>query len=255
MNELKLSAQLYTLRDFTKTPTQFKETLYKIKNIGYKSFQYSGVGFSNPQFVRDCLDETGLVLSATHTSVDRLQSDLDNVIKEHKLWNCKYIGIGMMPPQYQKNEQTVMEFAKDFSQIGKILKANDLTLIYHNHDFEFQKYNNRLIMDILIEESDNRYFDFEIDTYWVQSGGANPVDWIYKLNNRMEYIHFKDIGMSNRNQIFKPIGQGNLNWNEIIKACRETNIKWVAIEQDTCEGSPFDALKISYNNLYNKYEF
>ncbi|MBN2851654.1 MAG: sugar phosphate isomerase/epimerase [Clostridia bacterium] len=255
MKDLNLSAQLYTLREYTKTEEDFKNTLYKIKEIGYQSFQHSGAGFSNPAFVAKCLKETGLVLSATHTSPDRLLKDLPAVIDEHKQWNCEFVGIGMMPEAYRENEQSVISFARQFSEVGQQLKESGLTLIYHNHHFEFMKYNGRLIMDILLEESDKRYFDFEIDTYWVQAGGANPVEWIYKVNNRMKYIHFKDMGINVSTQVFKPVGEGNLNWPAILKACRETDVRWCAVEQDICEGSPFDALKTSYDHLMNRYHF
>jgi len=255
MKNLNLSAQLYTLRDFTKTKGDFKKTLLKLKEIGYKSFQYSGVGFNDSNYVKECLDETGLILSATHTSPDRLNNNLEEVIAEHKLWSCEFVGIGMMPEEYRNSEANVTKFAKHFSVIGEKLKAEGLTLVYHNHNFEFQKYNNKLIMDILLEQSDERYFDFELDTYWVQAGGANPIDWIYKVNKRMKYIHFKDMGVKDFNPIFKPIGEGNLDWNGIIEACRKTQVQWCAIEQDICESSPFEALKISYDNLYNKYNF
>lgn len=255
MKNLNLSAQLYTLRDFTKTKDDFKKTLLKIKEIGYQSFQYSGVGFNDPAYVAKCLRETEMILSATHTNPGRLLDDLSAVIDEHKSWNCEYVGIGMMPESYRTSEKGIIDFARQFSEVGQKLKENGLTLVYHNHHFEFMKYNGRLIMDILLEESDQRYFDFEIDTYWVQAGGANPVDWIYKVNNRMQYIHFKDMGINNSTQVFKPVGEGNLDWPSILKACRETDVRWCAVEQDTCEGSPFDALKASYDNLMDKYDF
>ncbi len=254
MDKLRLSAQLYTLRDFTKNKSDFLETLHKVAAIGYDSFQYSGVGFDDATYVKKCLDESQLILSATHTSPDLLKNNINKVINDHHLWNCKYVGIGMMPESYRLNEKGIIEFAKEYSEVGAKLKENGLKLVYHNHDFEFQKFNGRLIMDILLEESDSTCFDMELDTYWVQAGGGNPEEWIRKVNGRMEYIHFKDMAMNGRDQIFSPIGEGNLSWDSIIKACRETSVKWIAVEQDICEGSPFDALATSYNNLINRYK-
>ncbi|MBN2557828.1 MAG: sugar phosphate isomerase/epimerase [Clostridia bacterium] len=253
MRDIRISAQLYTLRDYTRTLPGFRDTLLKIKDIGYKSFQYSGAGPLDPGDVRKCLDETGMIMSATHTAPERLQSDLANVIREHRLWECRYAGIGMMPAEYRDDFDGIVRFAHEFSEIGRKLKKEGLRLVYHNHDFEFQKYNDRLIMDILMDETDPDAFDFEIDTYWVQSGGGDPVDWIYKLDGRMQYIHFKDMAMSGRKQVFAPVGEGNLNWEKIITACEETAVEWCAVEQDTCEISPFECLRQSYENLTIKY--
>jgi len=248
-----ISAQLYTLRNYTKTPEDFLKTLVKIKEIGYKSFQLSGAGPMEPAYIRKCLDQTGLVMSATHTAPQRLRDDLPNVIAEHRLWGCEFVGIGMMPEEYRDDYEGIVRFSREFNEIGKKLKASGLTLIYHNHDFEFQKYDDRLIMDIMMDETDPSAFEFEIDTYWVQSGGADPVDWIYKLDGRMRYIHFKDMAMDGRKQIFAPVGEGNLNWEKIITACEETKIKWCAIEQDTCRINEFEALRQSYENLTVRY--
>ncbi|MBN1624439.1 MAG: sugar phosphate isomerase/epimerase [Clostridia bacterium] len=253
MRNFKISAQLYTLRKYTQTPEGLLDTLKKIKEIGYKSFQLSGAGPMDPAYIRKCLDETGLVMSATHTSPQRLKEDLDSVIREHKLWNCEFVGVGMMPEEYRDDYAGIVRFSHEYDEIGRKLKANGLTLIYHNHDFEFQKFDDKLIMDILMDETNPRSFEFEIDTYWVQSGGGNPEDWIYKMDGRMRYIHFKDMAMDGRKQIFAPVGEGNLNWEKIITACEETKVEWCAIEQDTCMGNEFDALRQSYENLTITY--
>jgi sugar phosphate isomerase/epimerase len=104
-------------------------------------------------------------------------------------------------------------------------------------------------MDILFSETDPEYFGFEIDTFWIQSGGANPVEWIYKVNGRMDVVHFKDMAIKEDQQIFAEIGEGNLNWDAIVKACRETGVKWYAIEQDKCLRDPFDSLTMSLKYL------
>src|SRR5699024_3238669 len=146
-------------------------------------------------------------------------------------------------------KKDVLEFAKRASRVAKILADNDLKFIYHNHAFEFAKFDGKTIMDILLEETDEN-FGFEIDTYWVQAGGANPTDWIYKVKGRMEVVHFKDMGMDyENNQIMAEVGEGNLNWQDIIKACNETGVEWAPVEQDICQRDPFDSLEISINNL------
>ena len=105
-------------------------------------------------------------------------------------------------------------------------------------------------MDILLTESDPEAFDFEIDTYWVQLGGANPVDWIHKVAGRMKVVHFKDMAVDpDRKPIMAEVGEGNFNWQAIIDACKETGVEWCAVEQDICSRDPFESLAISLNNL------
>ncbi len=246
-----LAAQLYTLRDFLKTPEDIKVSLKKVAEMGYSSVQVSGLGPIEPSKLMDMTTELGLSICATHIPYQRFIDDLKNVIKEHHLYGCRNVGLGAMPDTL-RNEDGYHKFAKEFNEIGKELSKNDLHFVYHNHNFEFEKFHGKTGMDILLDETSPEYFHFLMDTYWVQAGGADPVRWIYKLKGRMDVIHFKDMGIHHGQQTFFEIGAGNIEWAPIIQACRDTNIRWIAIEQDTCLDNPFKSLETSYEFLKDK---
>lgn len=250
MSKPVVAAQLYTVREFTKTPEDLEKTAKKIKEIGYNAVQVSGIGPMEPERVKEIMDKEGLKICATHVGFNLLQEDLDAVIRQHKLWDCKYVGVGAMPREYQDSKEGYVKFAKEASEIARKLADEGLSFIYHNHHFEFMKFDGVTGMDILLNESDPEVFGFEIDTYWIQAGGANPVDWIYKVEGRMKVVHFKDMGISNERQaIMTEVGEGNLNWEAIIKACQDTRVEWAAVEQDICQRDPFESLAISLKNL------
>jgi sugar phosphate isomerase/epimerase len=245
-----IAAQLFTLREFTKTPEGLLHTFQRVKELGYNAVQVSGIGPIKPKFVKEAADLAGLTICATHIGFDRLTNELDQVVSQHKLWNCDYVGIGSMPESYRYDGEGYQKFAEEASHYGRLLKEHGLTLIYHNHNFEFKKYGNRTGIQILFEESDPAAFQFELDTYWVQAGGADPIEWIKKVKGRMEVVHFKDMALGDQCQpIMAEVGEGNLNWKGIIEACQEIGAKWCAVEQDICQRDPFEALSISRNNL------
>jgi sugar phosphate isomerase/epimerase len=245
-----IAAQLYTVRDFIKTPQQVAASFKRIKEIGYNAVQVSGIGPVDNQFVKDTADLEGLTICATHIGFDRLRDDMDGVISQHKLWNCKYVGIGSMPEVYRGDKEGYIRFAKEASEYGRVLAQHGLTLIYHNHNFEFRKFDDKTGMELLFEESDPKAFHFEIDTYWVQAGGGDPVAWIKKMQGRMAVVHFKDMAIGeNSKQIMAEVGEGNLNWRDIITACSEIDAEWCAVEQDICQRDPFESLAISKKNL------
>lgn len=245
----QVAAQLFTLRDFMQTPDDIKKSLKKVKDIGYKAVQVSALGPIDPKLLKEMTDELGLIICVTHMPYDRFKMDLDNLIKEHKIWECTNMGIGSMPEKFRYGRSGFEQFIEEFSEIGEKLSDNGIRLVYHNHKFEFEKFDGETGMDILLNNSDPAYFDFEIDTYWVQAGGADPVEWIDKVNGRMEVVHLKDMMIKNDEQIFAEIGQGNLNWTRIMDACKMAGVKWYAVEQDSCLGDPFGSLKISFEYL------
>ena len=86
-------------------------------------------------------------------------------------------------------------------------------------------------------------------------GGINPVDMIYKLKGRIMAVHFKDFAIYTdgwQAPAMAEVGQGNLDWDAIIRACEETGVKWALVEQDICKRNPFDSLKMSYDYLAKK---
>ncbi|WP_192700713.1 sugar phosphate isomerase/epimerase family protein [Paenibacillus sp. OAS669] len=251
MSRLRIAAQLYTLREFLKTPEDIASTLKKVKEIGYNAVQVSGVGPIDNEALKELADREQLAICATHIGYQDLANNLDSVIQKHKLWGCQYVGLGGLPQEYRTSAQGYAEFAKIASEIGRKLKAAGLTFIYHNHSFEFAKFDGRTGMDILFEESDPSAFDFELDVYWVQAGGADPVEWIRKVNGRMKVVHLKDMAvMGDREQRFAEVGEGNMNFKSILTACNEIGVEWGAVEQDQCYGrNPLESLAISFNNL------
>ncbi len=249
MSKSVIAAQLYTLRDYLKTPEDIAKTLKKVKEMGYNAIQGSGMGPIEPTLLKEIVDKEQLTICVTHMPFDRLKDDLDAVIQEHKLWNCKYVGLGSMPPQYRESKDGYMKFIKEISEIAKKLYDNGLQFVYHNHKFEFEKFDGLTGMDILFNETDKKEFGFEIDTYWVQAGGADPVEWIKKVKGRMGVVHFKDMTIVKNEQTMAEVGEGNLNWPAIIQACKETGVEWYAVEQDICQRNPFESLAISLKNI------
>ncbi len=248
-----LAAQLYTIRQFTQTAESFAESMQKIRAIGYRAVQVSGIGPIAPEAVKQITDANGLEICITHIGYDNLWNDTQAVIAMHKLWNCKNAAIGSLPGSYRSGEEGFRRFAREASEVGRRFANAGMTFSYHNHSFEFMKFGEKTALDILYEESDPRYLMAEIDTYWVQHGGGNPAAWIRKMKNRLPVVHLKDMAIQieegEAQQVMAEIGEGNLDWPEILTACKEAGVEWYAVEQDICQRDPFDSLRISYQNL------
>ncbi|WP_262682930.1 sugar phosphate isomerase/epimerase family protein [Paenibacillus baimaensis] len=248
---MKMAVQLYTLREFLQTPADIETTLRKVKQMGYNAVQVSGLGPIDPGALKEMTDREDLEICATHIHYDDLAEKLDDVIEKHLLWDCKYVGIGAMPQELRYTKEGYLTFAKWASNVGQQLQSAGLKFIYHNHNFEFAKFNGTTGMEILIEETDPSV-DFELDVYWVQAGGADPVEWIRKVNGRMKVVHLKDMTVtSDREQRYAEIGEGNMDFVRILDACKEIGVEWGAVEQDQCYGSnPFECLQRSWHKLH-----
>jgi len=248
MTATKIGAQLYTLRDYMKTPQDIAKTLHELKKIGYQAVQVSGIGPIEPKELKKILDGEGLLACATHTGYKRLLEDIEAVIEEHKILGASHVACPGLPSELH-NGEGYKKVAKELSQAGKILKENGLTLSYHNHHIEFEKYGDKVGLEILFDESDPEYLQAEIDTYWVQYGGGDPAAWCRRLKGRLPLLHLKDMGVKEGKQIMTEVGEGNLNWEAILNACEEAGTQWYLVEQDVCQRHPLESLKISLENM------
>lgn len=246
----QVAAQLYTVREFMKTPADIAASLRKIKQIGYPAVQLSGLGpISEAELVK-LLKDSGLVACATHESGDEILNRPQAVAEKLKALGCMQTAYPYPSGVKMDTLDDVKTFAKQLNAAGKVLREAGITLSYHNHSIEFRRLQGKLFLDVIYAETDPRNLQGEIDTYWVQHGGGDSEDWCRKLRGRLPLLHMKDYGVNEKSQpTFFEIGYGNLNWKPIVAAADEAGCEWYIVEQDTCAGDPFDSLKMSFEYI------
>ena len=104
MAKPKAGAQLFTVREFTKTIEDVAETLKKVAAIGYTEVQVSGFGPMDMKEVGKLAKDNGLKVAATHTGWPRFLKELDAVIEDHKALGCDHPAVGGVPGEYRTAE-------------------------------------------------------------------------------------------------------------------------------------------------------
>ena len=249
-----LGAQLYTVCKFTQTLEDFEQTIKKVAAIGYTAVQISAIGPIDPKDVARVCQDNSIIVAGTHMGWDRFLNETDTVIEEHLTWGCKHAAIGGLFGEDWVGLDAVKRFVDQLGPIAEKLAAAGLDFSYHNHNHEFVKYDGKLWLEALYETAPAEMLKAEIDTYWIQAGGGNPAAWVRRYPNRQPLLHLKDMMITeDRQQKFAPIGEGNLDWDDILAAAAESHCRWYLVEQDDCYGrDPFDCLASSYNFLTSK---
>jgi sugar phosphate isomerase/epimerase len=246
----QVAAQLYTVRDSCKTPADIAASLKRIRGIGYRAVQLSGLGpITEDELVR-ILKGEGLTCCATHEPSDVILSEPQRVVERLKKLGCCLTAYPWPANIQFDTLADVKGFAAKLNAAGKVLHDAGLALCYHNHHIEFRRVGGRTVLEILFAETTPRYLQGELDTYWVQHGGGDPVEWCERLKGRLPIIHLKDyVVRADNTATFAEIGNGNLNWKKIVPAAEAAGCKWFCVEQDTCPGDPFDSLKQSFDYI------
>ena len=248
---MKLGAQFYSIRDNTTTPDDLYKTFKAIKEIGYEIAQMSAICEIDPELLRSYSEELDLPITCTHSPFDRIVNDTDKLIEEHKIYGCPTIGLGSMPNEYR--DGGVYDFIEIIREPLRKIKAAGLNFAYHNHAFEFEKVDGKLVYDILIDELPD--LSFIVDTYWVKYAGYDYLEYIKRIGpSRIKNVHFKDMKTEPSGDIC-PCGEGVIDFKPVIELCDELGIVNALVEQDNApdSGDSIGQMAISYNNIKNLF--
>jgi sugar phosphate isomerase/epimerase len=244
----QVALQLYTLRDFLKTPTDIASSLKRVREIGYQAVQLSGLGpIPETDVVEICRDNR-LNICATHENSDLILNEPAKVVERLKKFDCRLTAYPYPAGIRFDTLDLVKDFCRRLNAAGKVLHEAGQVLCYHNHHIEFRRVAGKTILEHIYAEAN--FVQGEPDTYWIQNGGGDPVEWCSRLKGRLPIIHLKDYAVTADNKVtFTEIGNGNLNWKRIIAAADNAGCQWFAVEQDTCPGDPFDSARQSFEYI------
>ena len=247
----ELGVQLYTIRDYMKDEESIRTSFKKLREMGYDIGQTAGYFVGAEKFA-EIAKETGLKICGTHCGFNDLIADPDKAMREHELLGTTNIGIGGMPGEARESLDALKAFIDKANEFAAYIAKSGFRFTYHNHSFEFRKFDGRTMLDYLVEGFDKDNISFVLDTYWVQHGGGDVRAWMEKLAGRIDILHLKDMGMADK-QYITEIGQGNINFDGIIETADRIGVKYYVVEQDTCPGDPFESLKISKKYIAERY--
>ena len=241
-----IAAQLYTVRDQLQDPSRVGGVLGRLREIGYRAVEVAGLGPRVTGRFGQELARAGLTACAVHAPFERLTGDLAAVAAECREWGCRYVVVPSLPNEY-RSAAGLKRFAREADDIARDLQVFGLKLAYHNHSFELERWDGQTGLEALFGAAQT--LQAELDTYWLQYGGANPAEWILRLKQRVPLVHLKDMAVVGGNTVMAEVGEGNLDWARILDACRAAGTEWLVVEQDECFRDPMESLAISFSNL------
>jgi len=250
MKITQVAAQLYTVRESCQNAAALAATARKIRAIGYEAVQLSGLGpIPVAEIVRIMAGE-GLVICATHEPSAVILDEPEKAVATLQALGCRLTAYPWPQDVDFGDAGSINTLVRKLDAAGAKLRAAGLTLGYHNHDLEFQKYRGAPVLEYIYAQTDPRNLVGELDTYWIHAGGGDCVEWCRRLRSRLPFIHLKDYAMTReRRPAFAEIGQGTLPFARIIAEAEASGCQWFIVEQDTCPRDPFLSLQMSFEYL------
>jgi sugar phosphate isomerase/epimerase len=245
----------YTYRNsFAKDMTATLDTLQK---MGIKDMEFSNLFGNKAVDLKQELDKRGMICSSFGVSYPDLTTKTREVGENANALGAKFVRTAWIPHQAPFTLEVAEKTVEAFNAAGKILKEEfGIVFCYHNHGYEFQPFENGTLMDYLIQNTNPKYVNFEIDILWTFFPGADPAALISKYPKRFKLMHLKDLkkgvvgnlsgGTPVENDV--ALGTGQLDIPAILKAAKKAGIKHYYIEDE----SPLYYQQVSQSISYLK---
>ena len=238
-----LGAQLYTVREYLKDESEIKNTLSKIKQIGYASVQL----FGSAEFAEVCAKgckEVGIEIAGVLSNLGGCEAEEKKLFEICEKYNIPDIGVSTNFAECQEP----YGYVERINAFSAKAKAAGFSFSYHNHAHEFIRIaNGEIPMQIFMKGFNAETVDFMPDTYWLQDGGYDVRYFLEQTKGRVKILHLKDMKRTEQGHMFAEVGSGSLWFEGIIKTALDAGTQYFVVEQDICEKDPFESMKQSYD--------
>ena len=237
-----IGIQLYTLRNqIAEDPVG---TLKAVAEAGYK--QVEPYGFPYASSMIEAAKDFGLAVNSSHFAWESVTNPTKEGVPPFAkiLDTAKETGLSHLVVPYLHDHErggpdAYKRLAENCNRAAAQAKKVGIQLAYHNHAFEFEPAEGTTGYQVLMDEFSPE-MQFEVDVFWVEVGGVDPVKLIKKLKGRVSQLHLKDLkkGMdlpefgSVPKDAFQELGEGVIPLEPIIQAAQKAGVAHCHVEQD-----------------------
>ena len=244
------AVQQFMLGTVLSNEQQARETLAAMKAAGYDGIELCGFMIHPIGFV------VKLLTKAAGMPVGK-GGNLD--------WHKLVQETGLQVVRFDYGDEAAMhELAQRLNKAGEALAAEGIHLLYHNHNCELRHVNaEKRAYDILLEETDPAFVNFEFDSYWFTEGGANALAWMQRLGPRMKLWHINDRGTRITGSAITPIlktdsmelGTGKMDLDSLMAQALAMDVDAVILEshRNWVDNSPVKSFQLSAKYLAQKF--
>ncbi|MBT8282650.1 MAG: sugar phosphate isomerase/epimerase [Muriicola sp.] len=247
----EVGLQLYSLRDQFKNDVE--GTLKTISDWGITKIEGGDTyGLPLEEFLR-LLKKYDLEVVSVGASFEELAEDPQAVTEKAKAYGATYVMCAWIP--HNGDEFTLEDTQKAidvFNTAGEILDRDNIILAYHPHGYEFRPYGEGTLFDYMSENAEDFYF--EMDVYWVQHGGEDPMELLNKYTDQFVLMHLKDMaeGVEGNDTGHEDVetnvvlGTGQIDMSAIVAKAKELGIEYMFIEDESSKVLQQVPLSLAY---------
>jgi sugar phosphate isomerase/epimerase len=234
----RIGLMLYTLRE--DCARDFEGTLRAVASLGYEGVELFDLHGHDATVVRRWLDDLGLVACGRHAGLDVVETELAELAAECAVLGFDRLVLGWIEAPTSTDEAKQM--AERLTIVARRAAELGLRFGFHNHDGEVRPLEGGdSFLDELLARDE---LFLELDLGWAWYAGVDPTSLLDRARGRCPLVHVKDFA-SRDGREFRPVGEGEIDYERIIPAAIEAGVEWLLVEQDETDGPALEAVERS----------
>ncbi|MGO2540721.1 sugar phosphate isomerase/epimerase family protein [Specibacter sp. AOP5-B1-6] len=229
------SLQLYTVRK--PLEEDLPGTIARVAELGFTKVEpYNFVATADA--LAAAFAANGITAPSGHAPL--LKDDQDEIFAAANKLGITTVIDPFIPAEQWQTAEDIQKIAAGLNAAAKKGAEYGVRVGYHNHAWELESKINGTTALEYFETLLDPELVLEVDTYWVSVGGANAVDVLTSLGERVKFIHIKDGPLTTDNLAQQPAGQGKVPVWDVIEAAKSLEVG--VVEFDDYAGDIFDGI-------------
>ncbi len=228
--------QVWTIREAL--IKDFAGTLNKMAGLGFQSIEmcsppgYESSGFGplmklKAKEMKQIINDAGLICPSSHYGMGEFREHLAERIDFALESGQTQMILSSFGLPRTATLDDWRKAADELNKMGMQAKKGGLQMGFHNHHGEFEKLEDTLIYEELLKVFDPEYIKMQFQVAVINIG-YKAVDYFNKYPGRFISAHFADWSAEKKGEV--PIGQGVVDWKELIAAIPEGGVKNIFVE-------------------------
>ena len=225
----RIGLQLYTVR--RALGKDLEGTIAAVAAAGVHELEFAGYYRKTPAWWRGIMGKHRLTAPATHIGLPRTDAEWAPHFEAAKAMEHNWVIVPWLATDARKTTDDWKRTADRLNTAATMAERAGLNFGYHNHDFEFAPVGGTTGYDILMERTDPKLVDFELDIYWAVKAGQDPLAMLSRWPGRYTCCHVKDAGPAPE-RAMRDVGAGTIDFGAIIEKGRPAGLRHWFIEHD-----------------------
>lgn len=229
--------QVSSLKPLLLNAEQVTQAFAAMASLGCNTVQLQWIDPSvSAEYIARCLREHNIKSVSVQDFYESVRENFGYYTKCNAVTGGKWMCVSRIPDRL-KSPDGLDAFLMELRTMQKELDALGQRLCFHPVSADFTAVPGMQAVEYLLDNMPE--LDICLDLYHLNRNCADMPSFLRRYAGRVCMVHFKD----SKGDALVPAGQGDTNWNGVVRACLETNVPYAFVEQERWDRDPYVCLQ------------